>query len=45
MPAAHVLLVEDEPMLRSLLAETLADAGFSVTPAACGDDAAALLCC
>jgi CheY-like chemotaxis protein len=43
MPAAHVLLVEDEQIVRSLLAETLGDAGFSVTEAECGDDAAVLL--
>jgi CheY-like chemotaxis protein len=38
-----VLLVEDEPVLRSLLAEELSDAGFAVVEAANADEALAFL--
>lgn len=34
-----VLVVEDEPLLRMLLAEDLRDAGFAVVEAASGDEA------
>ncbi len=38
-----VLLVEDEPMIREVMAETLQDAGFDVYPASSGDSALELL--
>ena len=42
-PAARVLLVDDERVVRHVLAEHLADAGFSVLSAADGDEALGLL--
>jgi DNA-binding response OmpR family regulator len=39
----RVLLVEDEPLVRSILAEELADAGFVVCDAGDGDRAAELI--
>ncbi len=38
-----VLLVEDEPVIREIMAESLADAGFDVIEAASGDEAVALI--
>ena len=38
-----VLLVEDEPMIREVMAETLQDAGFDVMEATNGDSALKLL--
>lgn len=38
-----VLLVEDEPVIREIMAESLADAGFDVVEAASGDEAMALI--
>lgn len=38
--AARVLLVEDETLIRMILAEALADEGFEVLEAASGDEAA-----
>jgi DNA-binding response OmpR family regulator len=37
-----ILIVEDEPLIRLILAEELADAGFAVCQAENGDQAAAL---
>lgn len=39
MSAIHVLLVEDEPLIRMVTAETLADEGFTVAEAANAKDA------
>jgi len=39
----HVLLVEDEGLIRLTLAETLEDAGYAVTEAVNGDEARLLL--
>ena len=39
----RVLVVEDEPFVREVLAEVLASEGFQVTEAACGDEAAWLI--
>jgi DNA-binding response OmpR family regulator len=39
----RVLLVEDEPMVREMAADTLKDEGFEVIEAATGDEAACLL--
>ena len=39
----RVLLVEDEPMIREVMAELLEDAGFDVTATCTGDEAAILL--
>lgn len=39
----RVLVVEDEPHLREVVSEALAQEGFSVTQAACGDEAAGLI--
>jgi CheY-like chemotaxis protein len=39
----HVLLVEDEGLIRLTLAETLEDAGYAVTEAVNGDEARILL--
>ena len=39
----RVLLVEDEFLIRLIMAEVLADEGFEVVEAASGDEAAALL--
>ncbi|HVJ52328.1 MAG TPA: response regulator [Aliidongia sp.] len=36
---ARILIVEDEPMLRATIAESLRDAGFSVVEAANADEA------
>ena len=38
-----VLVVEDEPLIRALVAEVLEDAGFAVTEAADGEEAMAVL--
>ena len=38
-----VLLVEDEPMIREIMAETLQDAGFDVYEASSGDSALEIL--
>jgi DNA-binding response OmpR family regulator len=35
----RILLVEDEMLLRELMYEELSDSGFTVTPAATGDEA------
>ena len=43
LPAMRILIVEDEPLIRGILAEELADAGLDVCSVASGDDAAALL--
>lgn len=40
--ATRVLLVEDEPLIRMILSEALADEGFEVLEAASGDEAAGL---
>ncbi len=40
---AKILLVEDEPLIRELMAEMLEDAGFDVTAICTGDEAAILL--
>ena len=40
---ARVLLVEDEPIIREVMAELLEDAGFDVTATCTGDEAAILL--
>ncbi len=40
----HVLLVEDEGLIRVTLAETLEDAGYTVVAAETGDEACQLLC-
>lgn len=39
----HILLVEDEPLIRAVLAEELRDAGYEVSEAASGDEAATLI--
>lgn len=39
----RVLVVEDEPFLREAVSEALANEGFRVTQAACGDEAAGLI--
>ncbi|HUG52946.1 MAG TPA: response regulator, partial [Vicinamibacteria bacterium] len=39
----HVLIVDDEPALREVVAETLQDEGFSVRAAASGEEALALI--
>ena len=39
----HVLVVEDETLIRTLLAMELEDAGFTVTEAGSGDEAFAML--
>lgn len=39
----RVLLVEDEPVIREVMAEMLEDAGFDVTATCTGDEAAILL--
>ncbi len=42
-PGRRLLVVEDEPQVRALLAEGLADEGFEVTLARSGDEAAGLV--
>ena len=42
-PQAHLLFVDDEPALRALMAERLADRGFEVAQAESGEKAIALL--
>src|SRR6516165_9714088 len=42
-PQKHLLLVEDEPALREVVAEQLADRGFVVEQAASGEEALARL--
>jgi DNA-binding NtrC family response regulator len=39
----HVLLVEDEAIIREIMAESLADAGYGVIEAATGDEAVAMI--
>ena len=39
----RAMVVDDEDLVRSLLAEVLADEGFEVIEAGCGDEALALL--
>ncbi|MBC7799330.1 MAG: response regulator [Gemmatimonadaceae bacterium] len=36
-------MVEDEPLVREMIAESLAEEGFVVTEAGCGDEAAGLI--
>ena len=43
MPQARILLVEDEFLIRLILSEALADAGYSVSEAETGDEAASLV--
>lgn len=43
MAGIRILLVEDEELIRLLMAEVLADEGFEVTDAATADEAATLL--
>lgn len=43
MTAARVLLVEDEPLVRTVVAEALSEEGLDVTEACTGDEAAKLL--
>ena len=38
-----VLLVEDEPVIREIMAESLADAGYDVVEATSGDEALAII--
>lgn len=38
-----VLLVEDEPLIRQIMAESLEDAGFQVVQASTGDEAITLI--
>ncbi|MGI4976829.1 MAG: response regulator [Janthinobacterium lividum] len=38
-----MLLVEDEPVIREIMAESLVDAGYDVVEAASGDEAMALI--
>lgn len=40
---ARVLIVEDEPLIREVMAELLEEAGFEVTATCTGDEAAILL--
>jgi DNA-binding NtrC family response regulator len=42
-PSAHLLLVDDEPALRSVVAERLSEHGFDVTEASSGERAVELL--
>ncbi len=42
-PEKHLLLVEDEPALREVVAEQLADRGFIVEQASSGEEALARL--
>jgi len=42
-PPSHILLVEDEPLQRELMAESLSRAGYEVTATCTGDEAAILL--
>lgn len=43
MPAIRVLLVEDEALIRAMVADFLGDEGFEVTEARDGEEAARLL--
>ncbi len=43
MAGSRILLVEDEALIRELMAETLSAAGFDVTATCTGDEAAILL--
>ena len=43
MAKHRVLLVEDETLVRELVAEVLSDAGYQVAEAGTGDEAAALI--
>jgi CheY-like chemotaxis protein len=42
-PGSHVLVVDDDPSVRTLIAMALADGGYSVVSAADGSEALALL--
>lgn len=42
-PMSRILLVEDEPLAREGLAETLSNAGYEVTATCTGDEAAILM--
>jgi len=43
MHPSHILLVEDEPLQREMIAESLSSAGYEVTATRTGDEAAILL--
>ncbi len=43
MSVARILLVEDEALIRLIMAEALEDQGFEVVQAASGDDARSLI--
>ena len=43
MPARRILFVEDEAVIRGIMADTLGDAGYEVTATCTGDEAAILL--
>ena len=43
MPKPRILVVEDEPMIRELIVDTLTDAGYDVEQAETADSAAKLL--
>lgn len=43
LPQERVLLVEDDPLIREIMAEALVEAGFDVTSAESGDAAAIIL--
>jgi len=43
MPIRRILLVEDEPLIREVMADTLGEAGFDVTATCTADEAAILL--
>ena len=43
MPTRRILLVEDEPVIRGIIADMLSDAGFEVTATCTGDEAAILI--
>jgi len=43
VPDVRILVVEDEPLIRLILAEELTEAGFDVCLAASGDEVTALL--
>ncbi len=43
MNPSHILIVEDEPLQRELISESLCSAGYEVTATRTGDEAAILL--
>lgn len=43
MTVSRILLVEDEPEIREVMADTLCDAGFDVTATCTGDEAVILI--